>query len=361
MPTSPRWSSNASLRAFGVERLAVAIGCGVVVLGGAPGRALGAESSPRVVVVDKDVDSTRFRRLAAELRSLGLIVVSVQAEGNGAPEETLPEVARREHAMAAIQVLTLPHEEQVWVADRVTNKTVVRELSRDSSRPDQTDDSIAVGVAELLRASLMEVNSESRARGDYPPTARVRELALSPPRTVAHPKAGLWIAALAGLQPSLRGASSAWIFQGGAVWRASTGFGIQLMVGGTLSPVSVEGTAGSAHLASQWVGVGPSLSWSSRAPWLHGELGLLFGANRVTARGEQVVAPLVSAAETAYSPSVAFHGGPAFGAGGFRLLLDFNVLLLSSPARVYLAEQRAAVWGAPAVQVTLGLAGHSLP
>jgi hypothetical protein len=35
--------------------------------------------------------------------------------------------------------------------------------------------------------------------------------------------------------------------------------------------------------------------------------------------------------------------------------------MLSSPSTIHLAEQRAAVWGAPAVHVTLGIASRVWP
>jgi len=323
---------------------------------------LAADEAPRVVVVSSDTDSTRFRRLTAELRSLGLVVVSVRAEANVAPEKALPEVARRERAMAAVQVVRLPLKEQVWIADRVTNKTLVRELPRSALRPDQTDDSIAVGVAELLRASLMEVNSESHARGDYAPTDRVRELAYSPaPSATSAASSRVWVVGLAGIQPGLRGAGSAGIFQGGAGWRAGTGFGVETLACASVSPISVVGSAGAAQLSSQWLGVGPSLEWPSRATPLHAEIGIALAASRVVARGQRVLAPFVSAEETAYSPAIYFHGGPAFGQGRFQLRLDVGVLLLASPANIHLADQRAAVWGAPALHVTLGIASRVWP
>lgn len=314
------------------------------------------------MVVSAEPDSTRARRLAAELSSLGLAVVPVVAGGNASPEVTLPRLARREHAIAAVQVVTSGSKEQVWIADRVTNKTVMRELQRSTQRPDQTDDSIAVGVAELLRASLMEINSESRARGEHAATQQVRGLAYPLP-VPSTPDVGssVWVAAFAGVQPGLRGAGSAWLIRGSMAWRTATGLRLEALGAATVIPSAVESSAGTAHLSSQWVGLGAGLEWPARAAAWRGQLGLAIVGNRLVARGDQVLAPWIAATETAYSPGAYVHGGPAFVHGPYELSLDLGVLMLSSPSTIHLAEQRAAVWGAPAVHVTLGIASRVWP
>jgi hypothetical protein len=321
-----------------------------------------AEEPLRIVVVSSDPDSTRDRRLAAELRSLGLTVVFAPTGRGASPEVTLRALARSERAMAAVQVVTRANKEQVWIADRVTNKTVVRELRRNTQRPDQTDDSIAVGVAELLRASLMEINSESPPRGDYAATQPVRELAYAvPAHTTPTAGSSVWAAALGGIQPGLRGAGSAWLVRGSIGWRTGMGVGIETLVAATVSPSVVEGDAGSARLSSQWVGLGAGLEWPARpAPW-RGQVGIAVVGSRLVARGEQVLSPWIAATETAYSPGLYVHGGPGFGYGRYQFRLDLGVLLLSSPTTIHLAEQRAAVWGAPAVHVMLGVASRVWP
>lgn len=267
-----------------------------------------------------------------------------------------------QHAIAAVQVVTLPSKEQVWVADRVTNKTVLRELPRNVQRPDQTDDSIAVGVAELLRASLMELHSESGSRGEHAATEQVRKLAYPVlARTTADAGSSVWAAAHGGVQPGLRGAGNAWLVHGSLTWRAGTGLGLEALVAATVSPSSVRGAAGTAQLSNQWLGLGANLEWpAASAPW-RGQVGIAIAGNRLVARGEHALSAWIAATETAYSPGVYVHGGPAFGYGRYQLGLDFGVLLLASPATIHLAEQRAAVWGAPALHVTLGIATRVWP
>jgi len=65
---------------------------------------------------------------------------------------------------------------EVWVADRVTGKAVVREL--DAPEGGTSDAAVAIGSVELLRASLMELHSGEPAHGDAPATEKLQSLAL---------------------------------------------------------------------------------------------------------------------------------------------------------------------------------------
>jgi hypothetical protein len=90
-------------------------------------------------------------------------------------------------------------------------------------------------------------------------------------------------------------------------------------------------------------------------------MGIAIVGNRLVARGEQVLPPWIAARETAYSPAVYVHGGPTFSHGRYQIGLDLGLLVLSSPATIHVAEQHAAVWGAPAVHVLLGVASQVWP
>jgi hypothetical protein len=209
----------------------------------------------------------------------------------------------------------------------------------------------------------MEVNTASGARGEYGASERVRELAFPVPARAASQAAGsaLWIAALGGIQPGLRGAGSAWLVQGSVAWRTLLGLGFELSAAATVAPSRVEGTAGVAELSSQWLAAGPSLALPIRSTAWRAELGVALLASRVVAHGQAVVPPWTATTETAYSPGVYFHGGPSFSRGRWQLRFDLGALFLSSPANIYLADQRAAVWGAPVAHVALGVGGRVWP
>ena len=75
------------------------------------------------------------------------------------------------------------------VADRITGKTVIRELMGPTGADAEPDD-VAVGAVELLRASLMELHSPNPPRGEAEAPQVVRDLAvIKPNEPVPVPKA----------------------------------------------------------------------------------------------------------------------------------------------------------------------------
>lgn len=136
----------------------------------------------RVVLVTSDPDASSTRRLEAELLDLGVEVEVVEPEDPSGPigRAGLERLARRAGAFAAIRVVPIAAEVEVWVADRVTGKTVVREILRGSDESASFDDAIALGAVELLRASLLEVAATQRLHGDVPPPDVVQRMVPAP-------------------------------------------------------------------------------------------------------------------------------------------------------------------------------------
>jgi hypothetical protein len=121
--------------------------------------ALGATPPSRVVLVrergaDPVIDRAEVR-LAAELRSAGFDVEEKVAESDDEARQLVEEpgeegpfatvLLRRAGARAATEV---------WVADHVTKKTVVRRFGTQGG--DNSDRTLALRVVELMRASLVE-------------------------------------------------------------------------------------------------------------------------------------------------------------------------------------------------------------
>src|SRR5688572_4871010 len=109
----------------------------------------------RVVVVE-DPEMQRFAtRLRSELTSVGFEVVMRPREDSSTPL-SLEELAKKEGAVAALHVKASRSGVEVWVMDRITSKTLLRELV-----PSSGDDvgEVAVAAVELLRASLLEVET----------------------------------------------------------------------------------------------------------------------------------------------------------------------------------------------------------
>jgi len=140
------------------RRAACSLAAGLAVsLAGAVARGAGGPS--RVVIVreqgaDPVVDRAEVR-LAAELRAAGFEVEERAVEGNEDARQLVEEpgedgpfatvLLRRAGGRAATDV---------WVADHITHKTVVRRFGGQGS--DGSDRALALRIVELMRASLVE-------------------------------------------------------------------------------------------------------------------------------------------------------------------------------------------------------------
>ena len=138
-----------------------------------------AESGATLVaIVTSEPASSLTRRVRAELQGVGLDVIVLKPPDEGTPSRApLEQAARNVGAVAAVRLV--PSGEgmvEIWVADRVTGKAVVRELAAPESGA--SDAAVAIGSVELLRASLMELHSGEPPHGDAPATAKIQALAL---------------------------------------------------------------------------------------------------------------------------------------------------------------------------------------
>lgn len=156
----------------------------------------------RIVVVTDDQGTPEAARLIAELLALGFEVRVVAPDGDagGDVPSRLAQATRREDALAAIRMIQKqPGGIEVWLADRATNKTVLREVLTAEARPGDgataegaahAREEVAVRAVELLRASLLETESPGGAKGDVLPGAAAKDLArsglpTSPPASTA--------------------------------------------------------------------------------------------------------------------------------------------------------------------------------
>jgi len=137
----------------------------------------GAEGQEaRVVLVGGDEPARFTPRLRAELEAVGFAVAEVAATAGAVPVAALEDAARREKAVAAIRCSAASESVDVWIADRVTGKVVLRRVAVPPDAPD-ADAEVALGVIELLRASLLEVRTSHVKRGDVAPPPAVEALA----------------------------------------------------------------------------------------------------------------------------------------------------------------------------------------
>ncbi len=152
----------------------------------------------RILLLTDGDNEGSVSRLRAELKALGF-EVKEQLVGSSPPSPAaLENEARQAGAVAALRLKASPRGVEVWVGDRITGKTVLREVvlgtaatgpRPDGSPPVDRDTEIALGAVELLRASLLEIESELPSRGEVLPSPAVRKM-LAPvvrPRLEAAP------------------------------------------------------------------------------------------------------------------------------------------------------------------------------
>ncbi|MET0593558.1 MAG: hypothetical protein ABW133_12720 [Polyangiaceae bacterium] len=306
------------------------------------------------MLIAPERDSTTSKRLEAELRSLGLTVITTPMTATDASRAQLEQIARNQNAFAAVRVIARGVGAELWIADRVTNKTVLREIATGGESTDSSDDSIAVGVAELLRASLMEVNAQSRPRGEVPPTPKIRELARVPHAPVAK-MSTFWIAIGPGAELGLRGVGASLAGQASAGWQSPAGWGAEIVGGATLADAAMERAEGKASISSQWVALAGTLGWEAREANVSARAGLGVMAARIRAQGETAAAPLTAVTDSAWSAGPYLHGGPAVGFSSLRVRLDVGALVLLNAPKIRFADDPVAVWGEPALFLSLGV------
>ncbi len=129
---------------------------------------LSANESPTIVLVANQPDATIIASLRGELAALGMRVLVVQPGDHVVSPFDLTDAARLKHAIAAFRVIVEEGRVEVWLADRVTGKVLLREvlMAKGDNQP-QTDESTVVARAvELLRASLLELDIDERPKGE---------------------------------------------------------------------------------------------------------------------------------------------------------------------------------------------------
>lgn len=248
------------------------------------------------------------RRLRAEFEASGFEVVLADTAKAG-PPRALEEAAARAGAAAAVRVT--PSEGgglEVWVADRITGKLLLREVvGGGGERPEPG--MVALRAVELLRASLLELASRTPPRGPLPPPAKLRAdvrraVALdvaessegaspSPPERFA-----VGVGAAAGLGPGGVPPSADVAFS--ARWMALPRLGVRLVLLAPLAAPAVEGAEGSARVGVLVAGAGGHLELGSEGSALGASVGAGVGAVWARMDGE-ARAPFVSSSDDVLS------------------------------------------------------------
>jgi len=215
-----------------------------------------------------------IRRTEAELAAEGFEVVTTDAP-SPVPDlrQRLAAAAHEANAVAAIAVVpdAAGASADVWVTDRLTDKTLIRTLRADEVPASERARTLAIRAVELLRASFVEVLiPEPSSNKKLPPDV---DRWLRPPRGPLE------------------------------------GFSVQLGVG-MIASFDGIGVSGAPSVRIGWVtdiGLGVRLSW----------LGPAFGARPSNADGSALVRQELLTTELVYAPNVDWLGfTPAVWAGG---------------------------------------------
>ncbi len=296
-------------------------------------------------------------RLVAELESLGFRAVVLDPSAEPASRASLEASARQAGAIAAIRAVPSERGVEVWIADRVTGKTVLRDLANDRGTPD-LDDALALRVVELLRASLLEIALPTPSRGEVPATPEIVEkMSVSLPIVAERPPPPpTWRLSLAPgllLSPGGFGASASLAL--GLDWTPGDHVGVFALAAIPLTGAHIERAQGSADLTILLAGGGMRfLPVSPKSAWIPSiDLGLA----AVSLRSAGTANPGFGASSPSAVTAAPFARlGLAF-APTARLRLRADVLAgLAAPGiAVEFAQHAVATWGAPLVLSTVGV------
>jgi hypothetical protein len=321
-----------------------------------------AEGGERIAIAVVVSPGDRFgARLVAELELLGFRAIVVDPAGAGASppaasRESLEAAARDADAAAAIRAVPSAHGVEVWIADRVTGKTVLREMSRDDGAAN-VDGVLAVRAVELLRASLLEASMPDAPRGEVertpalavhlqPPPPRIAALAPAP-TTVRFGVGGALLASGGGFGPAASLAID-------VAWMPTERIGLDAFTAIPLTRPSIASGGNRADLSALMAGGALRIAFASRASaWTpSADLGLSVVSLRSTGTA---TTGFVSSTSSAISAAPFIGAGLAFAATPtFRLRAELRAAVVTRSVSVEFANQRVASWGAPVIVPELG-------
>ncbi len=134
------------------------------------------ERKATLVLVTNHRDAAIIPLLRSELESLGLVVETVDKGADEVIPRDLKLAAHDRKAVAAVRVLVSSGVVEVWIADRVTGKVVLREVMAEDAESKISESTVVLRVVELLRASLMEVDAPHPARGELAPPPKLYDV-----------------------------------------------------------------------------------------------------------------------------------------------------------------------------------------
>ncbi|XXX77547.1 hypothetical protein WMF30_02065 [Sorangium sp. So ce134] len=251
----------------------------------------------------------------------------------------------------------------MWIADRVTGKTVLREMTgspadggaADGGAPDP-DAALALRVVELLRASLLEASLPSPPPGELPATPEIRERMRVPaPAALAGaptPTLRFSLGPGALLSPGGLGVSASADL--GLSWMPSEHAGVVALAAIPLSSARLERSHQSVDLSALLAGGGVRFTSSEGRLAPAVDLGLavvsLWSSGMVVSSGFTVG----DSTAVTVAPFVRF--GAAFAVTpGFRLRADVLAGMFARGVSIQIAEHDVVTWGQPILLTSAGV------
>jgi hypothetical protein len=281
---------------------------------------------------------------------MDVIVLRPPAEAS-TERAPLEQAARQVGAIAAVRLVESTHGKvEVWVVDRVTGKTVVRDL--DASQAGASEASVAVGAVELLRASLMELHSGEPSHGEVQATPKVEALALAAP-TSTEPRLGLAVGGgadlgVGGLGSGIEMTLGVWVRLGARV-------GARLLGATAVAPARVVTQQGTIDTRPELAGGALVVDLADRSGAWAPDVSLGVAGAHLTTTGTAHPPYVGSSADRWFTaPFVGVGLGYSL-ARGLRVRADGLVAWAFPAARVRTPSGQAGRWGAPDVMLTLGM------
>lgn len=318
--------------------------CALALLAGPRGYA--ADEAPRIALIEDPAETTILPRLRAELSELGLDVRTVAKH----PDEQLPRdliaAARASDSVAAFRIVVEGDRADVWIADRVTGKVVLREMLPRGPRIDGR--LVALRAVELLRVSLMELDARRPPPGEVaPPPTLTQTPALMPDLerfSFAAESAFLW--SPGGCGPGAGVAAA-------VAWRPSW-LGARLSGGSLLAPATLSRPEGKGEVTTRWLAldavVQPRRTRMTFRP--RGGIGMAALATQLQGLGIEA-RPSHQATVFTVAPMVSFDLGWAFHPR-IRLTVGVAYLRPLRPVDILVAGASVASFGR---DILLGSAG----
>jgi hypothetical protein len=230
------------------------------------------------------VVSEAITRIRGELMADGFEVSIVDAPPGADPASVLARAEGQTSAAATLGLFLYPDASaaELWVVDRLTNKTVVRRVAIDRASSRSAPEVLARRSVELLRASLLEILVDAQRRPLSPSpraqASRWAAQALEPPRSSWGVEAGAQV--LGGFGGV--GLAVMPVARGRVV--VSDRFAVRLTVSGLGTRPHVQAAEGTAAV-SQALGLVEWIGEFAPRSWLRPAVSVGAGAYHISAEG----------------------------------------------------------------------------